>query len=62
MKELLLSDSNLESKDKKVCVRKFMDCLHNLKKLSINIGLMSMKLKTKLETRGREVGCTALIQ
>ena len=57
MKKLLLDESNLHDEDNEICVGKLMDCLHNLEELILQFPNISPELKSKLKTRGDEVGC-----
>ena len=52
MKELYLN--NFE--DAAVCAGKLIDCLHNLKELTLRWRI-SPEMKSKLKTRGDDVGC-----
>ena len=57
MKELLLGEFKLSDEEKEVCVGELMNCLHKLKELYVCFLNLSPEIKSKLKTRGDEVGC-----
>ena len=66
MKELVLryyDDFEFDYEDTCVCADvwagKFIDCLHNLKELTLEL-IISPEIKSKLRTRGDDVGCKVI--
>ena len=62
MKKLKLGEFKLGDEEEKVCEGELMDCLHNLEKLILRFPNFSPELKSKLRTRGDEVGCKVIVQ
>ena len=56
MKELHLA-VQLSNKDYNVCAGELIDCLHNLKKLTLRLNNVSPEMESKLKTHGRKVRC-----